>query len=298
MLKDNRNSINKNLRLGLMKCFGIIMVVDCHTGNTLNLFNSVFPYNSFFMPMFMFISGYFFKSYKVSNVFEIIWDEIKKLMIPYYIYNLFFGILVNSLNSNGYGFRAMQVSLFSLFVQPFFSGIQFYLNGAGWFVPMLFLVRVIYKCLYLGISKGMCLLKKVRSLNQNTITYVSDVIIFVVLLGAGVYAVLEAQKSNFGYGTLYEDVEIKMMIYKVLFLLFFYHFGVIFHKNLEKNIVRVDPLIRIITVLLINVLCALKYGSFAKLEYGSVFTMAGFSAGGGNSIYNSVKRYPILVYNM
>ena len=44
------------------------MVVASHCDRALNLLNDIFPYTSFFMPMFMFISGYFFKDENVCNI--------------------------------------------------------------------------------------------------------------------------------------------------------------------------------------------------------------------------------------
>ena len=45
----------------VLSALGILMVVDHHTFTALNLFGDYIPYNSFFMPMFVFISGYFNK---------------------------------------------------------------------------------------------------------------------------------------------------------------------------------------------------------------------------------------------
>ena len=44
----------------ILSAFGIMFVVDSHIGSNMPFFTQVFPYDSFFMPMFVFISGYFF----------------------------------------------------------------------------------------------------------------------------------------------------------------------------------------------------------------------------------------------
>ena len=45
----------------LLSALGIFFVVDMHAGSPFGIFNSIFDYESFFMQMFVFISGYFFK---------------------------------------------------------------------------------------------------------------------------------------------------------------------------------------------------------------------------------------------
>lgn len=54
--------MKSNKKMLLLSVIGIILVVLSHTKNTINLFGDIFPYGSFFMPMFIFISGYFYKN--------------------------------------------------------------------------------------------------------------------------------------------------------------------------------------------------------------------------------------------
>lgn len=44
----------------LLSFFGIIMVVLGHTGDPIRLASDIFPYYSFHMALFIFISGYFY----------------------------------------------------------------------------------------------------------------------------------------------------------------------------------------------------------------------------------------------
>ena len=72
-----------NKKFMLLSAIGIFMVVDHHTWTALNLFGDFIPYNSFFMPMFVFISGYFNKVDSSTNLPSYIWKKIKTLLIPY-----------------------------------------------------------------------------------------------------------------------------------------------------------------------------------------------------------------------
>ena len=48
----------RNFTFDLLYALAIIMVVDDHTGNQIGILSKIFPYDSFFMPLFVFISGY------------------------------------------------------------------------------------------------------------------------------------------------------------------------------------------------------------------------------------------------
>ena len=50
----------RDYTLSFLYFFGILMVIDCHTGFGLSFLSNLFPYDSFFMPLFFFCSGYFF----------------------------------------------------------------------------------------------------------------------------------------------------------------------------------------------------------------------------------------------
>lgn len=81
MMAEQRNKSNKKFML--LSAIGIFMVVDHHTWTTFNLFGSFIPYNSFFMPMFVFISGYFNKVDASTNLGAYIWKKIRTLLVPY-----------------------------------------------------------------------------------------------------------------------------------------------------------------------------------------------------------------------
>ena len=57
-LESNRK---QNKQFMILSAIAIIFVVDAHAWGPLAVFTNFFPYNSFFMPMFVFISGYFFE---------------------------------------------------------------------------------------------------------------------------------------------------------------------------------------------------------------------------------------------
>ena len=61
-----------------------------------------FPYSSFHMPLFMFSSGYFFKKNNVKYSTIYIIRKFKKLILPIYIYNFFYGFYNQFLKNIGF----------------------------------------------------------------------------------------------------------------------------------------------------------------------------------------------------
>lgn len=80
-----------NKQMMILSFMGIVFVVDNHCGQPLSFLTSIFPYNSFFMPMFVFISGYFFNPELLLNLKNFILHKIKNLIKPFLIYNLILG---------------------------------------------------------------------------------------------------------------------------------------------------------------------------------------------------------------
>ena len=75
--------VKSNKKFMLLSTIGIFMVVDSHTFTAFNLFGDYIPYNSFFMPMFVFISGYFNKVDSSTKLSTYLWKKIKTLLLPY-----------------------------------------------------------------------------------------------------------------------------------------------------------------------------------------------------------------------
>ena len=65
-VSERRDKSNKKFML--LSAIGIFMVVDSHTFTAFNILGDFLPYNSFFMPMFVFISGYFNKVNNSTNL--------------------------------------------------------------------------------------------------------------------------------------------------------------------------------------------------------------------------------------
>lgn len=83
-----------------LKVIAIVSVVLSHIGGIVIL--DWFQRFSFRIPLFLFISGYFYKQPRhESNIFGYIKNRINKLIIPYFGWNLVYGILTTLLISRG-----------------------------------------------------------------------------------------------------------------------------------------------------------------------------------------------------
>ena len=77
----------------LLQFFGILFVVLGHTGNSISIFFDWFPYGSFHMALFIFISGYLYKEESEIQPFKFIGKKFKSLVIPLYIWQFLYALL-------------------------------------------------------------------------------------------------------------------------------------------------------------------------------------------------------------
>jgi len=125
--------------MDVMLALGIIFVVMGHNYQPAILF---LPAYTFQVALFFFVSGYFFK---VQDTFKgkLIWAKKKavNLLLPYFIYNIFFAALTFYLITRGVSLGE-KFTLYNFFIVPFVTGHQYFLYLAAWFVPQLVLVHL------------------------------------------------------------------------------------------------------------------------------------------------------------
>ena len=190
--------------MNLVKALGMIAVVGGHCGVG---FLPWFPPYSYHMPLFIFISGYFFHD---NTFLSFVKSKVKHLVIPFLSWNLIFGLLCTFLLSYGYIAFAKTISLKALFVEPFLHGHQFVFNLATWFVGTLVEIQILYWGLY-----KLCRGKQ----------------IILTLITLGFYLISWTMADNQWhkqYGNTMLALE------KVLFCLIFYQLGYVYHHFLEK----------------------------------------------------------------
>ena len=206
---------NRNTVMGILTGISIILIVLGHLDmNELSVFG-LFPYYSFHVMVFVFISGYFYNESKEDNILSYIGHKALRLLVPYFICNLIYGIISTVLSANGFSYCA-PISLKNFFIEPFLGGHQFGLNFASWFVPALFIIEVIN-----------IISRKILSLIFRSRTnLICDLILTLGTLAAGIATVYLAQGGHV-WG-----------IYKtpgrILFMLPVYELGIIYRRYLES----------------------------------------------------------------
>lgn len=235
----------KNTEFSILKGLGIIAVVIGHSSWRLdNIFD---PY-SFHMALFIFISGYFYKIIYEDNCTLFIKNKIKSLVIPYFLYNLFYAFLTNIIYRLSGLVLGSEFTIKNFFIRPFIDGHQYDLFLPAWFALQLFIIQVVFLFLYK-------FLKIITS--KQYIHFL--IFLSLALLGTTI-------------GTLFKLENIYLIACRTLFGLFFFYFGLFYRNSIEKkNIFNTKALFLIIILQVIlsqnfNVTYELVWGRF----YGGI----------------------------
>lgn len=132
----------ENKQFRILSALGILFVVAGHLGYGVFELGGLFPYYSFHVFIFLFISGYFYCETAEEHIGKYLWKKCRTLLIPYFLWNVFYGIFAQILHSAGFS-MGEKLSFKTLFLSPFLDGHQFLYHFPAWFVPALFLIEVI-----------------------------------------------------------------------------------------------------------------------------------------------------------
>lgn len=234
----------------ILSALGILFVVDAHAWSPLGLMTNFFPYNSFFMPMFCFISGYFFKPEKLKPFSKYLIHKVRALLVPFFVWNILYGLLSALLRSAGLIYYGAPISFYTIFIEPFLDCAMFQFNLPAWFVLALFLVIFSYS-----------LIRKVLGQYWNEIFMG---MLFIIIGTACVHF------SRQGYNA---DPRLLPLL-KTGFLIQFYQLGRLYHTHLEKLYHRIPSILLLAIPILVNAVCI--YMTNDQIYFNDIATMAGF----------------------
>ena len=258
-MSEKRDKSNK--RFMLLSAIGIFMVVDHHTFTAFNIFGDILPYNSFFMPMFVFISGYFNKVDGSTNLWTYFKKKVKTLLIPYIGLSLTVFTLQQLINFIKLGDemtplpsdylsyvlkRIVTVGSFGAIVEPM------------WFVIALFSALMIY-----------AVLKKFLYKIWNSY------IMFALFLGLHIFVIYLAKNADM------ESLEYLLVPLKCLFFFPFLELGIIYRDHLEKKHIAMSggSKIALLFILLVINMIRTNYLPYAyDVAFDSIDELAGFTS--------------------
>ena len=191
----------------MLYAIGIIFVVGGHSANGgINVFFDWFAPYAFHLGIFAFGAGYFYKNTYSCNQLLYLKKKIYRLIVPFFLCNLFYGILVTILHSLGMP-MGEDMSYSTLVIRALQDGHQFIYNLGTWFVVPLFVIEIFNNILY-----------KVT----NSIKHSQVVCIFALYLMLGG---LSVSLSRHGYNTGWY-----LLLTRSMFLLPMFGLGLIYRK--------------------------------------------------------------------
>lgn len=218
LLNSQEGKPKLNTAMLLMQSIGIIAVVIGHAdyGGTdiPNAFTLAFPYYSWHMPFFVFISGYFFNRSKPAGRY--ILQKLKTHLLPAFLVNLVCGVFSASIKAfelTGYG---MDITLESLFITPFTTGYQFNINIALWYIFALVVIEIV-ACLMDRLVRGK-----------------GDLVYLAITLTASLYCCCLCYYDHDGTRDEYYNALLRLG-----FLMFFFWLGVCYKRYFEAPLKKI-----------------------------------------------------------
>ncbi|MCM1267213.1 MAG: acyltransferase family protein [Bacteroidales bacterium] len=209
---DRQPNASYNVTFGVLSAFAILMIVAGHAGYEIFTVGGLFPYYSFHVPLFLVISGYFYREEEEESPFLYCKKKVKRLLLPYFVWNLVYGVIAWALRTFCGFYFGESISPKTLFVSPFLHGYQYIYNFAAWFVPVLFVIEMMNLCMRL-------ILRKLRLYDER--------LILACCLAAGV-CVVQLAIGGHVWG-LYK------MPGRILFLYPCFQMGQFYRKKLEAK---------------------------------------------------------------
>lgn len=249
-----------NKKFMLLSAIGIFMVVDHHTFTALNILGDFIPYNSFFMPMFVFISGYFNKVDSGTKLLPYTWKKVKNLLFPYVGITAAVFILQQLIDlfKNGEPDSLPSGYLEYMLENAVTTGAPFALVTPMWFVITLFASLMVY-----------AILKKLLSRIWNSFVMLA---IFSALHLLALYIVKNTDPESFYW---------YLVPLKVMFFLPFLELGIIYRNHLENKHSSLSGgwKIGLMALLLIfNLIRTLYLPNAYDVAFDSIDDMSGFTS--------------------
>jgi fucose 4-O-acetylase-like acetyltransferase len=129
-----------NLQMLLFKAFAIIDVVLRH--KHWPFADMMFIASS--IPLFLFLSGYFYRADDERHPLLFILKKFKRLMVLYFIYNAIYALITCGIFISTGKLLGQLPGWYNFFIQPFIDGQQYLLSSPLWFIPFFFTAQICF----------------------------------------------------------------------------------------------------------------------------------------------------------
>ena len=257
-MAERRSKSNKKFML--LSAIGILMVVEQHAWAGFSLFGDFIPYNSFFMPMFVFISGYFNKVDASTSLPKYLWKKVKTLLLPYVGLSLFVFLVQQGINWYKLGEAPSVPSWYLGYAldRVITDGSFAAIAGPLWFVVSLFATLVVY-----------ALLKKLLYKVWNR---------YVML---GLFCCLHVLVVYLAKTTEPESLTYYLVPLKVLFFLPFIELGILYRDRLEKKHTALSggwKIAILVVMILANMVRMIYLPASYDVAFDSISDLSGFTS--------------------
>ena len=191
----------------LLKALAIMLVVSGHLEFSLL---GIFPPYSFQIALFFFISGCLFKTKYLNAPAEYLKKRVKSLLVPYYLYTLFYLIVTVIIAKFTGKFWGMPITFKNYLLTPFLNGHELDLTCPLWFVTQLFMTLIVFLFIF----------RQLKNLKDNKFFHLVVFLIFALL------AIFMAE--------FLPKTPVMLVVIRTLFSMFFVYIGY-FYTNYIKD---------------------------------------------------------------
>ncbi len=230
---------DENLAFRYLYGFAILFVVLSHCdGGGVEMLSNWMHFGAFHLGIFVFGSGYFFREEKLKTPLLYLWSKIKRLLIPLWCWNLFYGLVLTLLRGIGFAFGE-PLTLKGILLFPVNSENLYILNMGSWFILPFFCVQILY-----GAGKVLLDFCGKPKLTDRLLQAA-----FIIAGFAGVYFA--------GHG--YHEYAL-YPVFRILYFMPFYAFGMLYRDFLEQAFSKIPAVLYLGACLLISLLLNAHFG--------------------------------------
>lgn len=251
-----------NYQFKILIAFAILFVVCGHTGSYILCFDGIFMYDSFHMPLFAFISGYFFhyktnEKSRINQLKKELLKQSKRLLIPFFLWNIIYSLILTFLRNNEPFLFLMggDISFDGIFYRSLIMGDFSVLNIPSWFILTLFFVKIISY-----------MFRFILDLFNIKISIHKIMFLFLII---GICGIKIAQNDMI--------FDFKILLSRILYLSFWYEVGYYYKSFLEKYDTFSNVKYIIVCLIVQYILLFMHSGGSMSIVYAGIYPYGVFT---------------------